>query len=484
MVGDARGAPGAGDSGRLDLDHLDELGAAVDLDVVGDDGPTLTDRVSGWLDDRGVPAFLRRHRAVVAAVTAVAVVVAAGGLWWWSTRPPSLPEPPRLVARASGVGPELAELAPDGQATQVQQSVEVTSAEARGIGVEVLGITGPGLGDVAGLPVLVTDLDRPDTTVPARGALACGTTAQTVTLSSAHDVDYRLVVRRTSREGATAMSSISLVGAQQLLDLVRSTCLQRTADRELRASVVSATPLAGSVALRVAFRLEAIGAGAWTSVQVSSAARPGLVAQGVPLTVSPGRPATAVGNLWVADCGSGASGIEQGVLLSATPPGDAPGGVDPPVVVPLDAASVRTLGTTIRSLCGAGKVTATVTAAFTRSGADNGTSGTLDLDITLSTPDTPWIELSDSTTGSGRLTAQDQVLMPSRGTARTEVRWQLPPCEALLDTGLPRLKVSLVTPDETGGVRRPYLVALDGEDLGIGLNRLCPDLASEIRAAG
>ena len=183
--------------------------------------------MSGWLDDRGVPAFLRRHRAVVAAVTAVAVVVAAGGLWWWSTRPPSLPEPPRLVARASGVGPELAELAPDGQATQVQQSVEVTSAEARGIGVEVLGITGPGLGDVAGLPVLVTDLDRPDTTVPARGALACGTTAQTVTLSSAHDVDYRLVVRRTSREGATAMSSISLVGAQQLLDLVRSTCLQR-----------------------------------------------------------------------------------------------------------------------------------------------------------------------------------------------------------------------------------------------------------------
>jgi hypothetical protein len=66
----------------------------------------------------------------------------------------------------------------------------------------------------------------------------------------------------------------------------------------------------------------------------------------------------------------------------------------------------------------------------------------------------------------------------------TRVTWELPPCAALVGSGLPRLHVALET--TTGGSRvvLPYLLPLDGDVLGVALNRLCPDVAPEIRTSG
>ena len=75
--------------GRLDLDDLDR---PHDLDLLGQDAsPLVSERLSAWLEERGINPFLRRHRRLVIATTAAVVVtLAASGLWWVS-RPPPLP---------------------------------------------------------------------------------------------------------------------------------------------------------------------------------------------------------------------------------------------------------------------------------------------------------------------------------------------------------------------------------------------------------
>lgn len=480
-------APGRAPSDRLDLDDLDplvDLDSAVDLDVVGDDGPTASERLTGWLRERGVTDVVRRHPVAAVCATALVVAAAALGGWWWSSRPPTLPEPPGVVAAVSGEDPALAETSPDGQATQVQQAVDLTVTEARDVGIEVLGVTGPGLGDVAGLPIVIADVDRRDSPVPARGALACGTTAQTSALSGARDIDYRVVIRR-NRGTTSAVDAIPLVGAQRLLDLIRSTCLQRAADRELRITGMSVQRLPGTAALRLEFVVQSTGEGTWTSLQIADAARPTLVPVGDPLTVVPQESALVHGNLRPADCADPASVISSGVLMSASPPGGAPpGGAEPPIVLTLHPGLQRAIVDSVRALCGAASAKLTIASALMRTGSRAGTGGTLDIELTVVSHGASAVKLVPSTTAAGRVTPQLQTPVHGSSVGPTRVTWELPPCAALVDTGLPQLHVDLETGAGSGRTMLPFLLPLDGDVLGVALNRLCPDVAPEIRTLG
>ena len=486
MPADEPTAPGRDAAGRLDLDALDpldDLDSAVDLDVVGDDGPRASERLGGWLEGLGVTAFAHRHRAATAAVSVVVVAAAAVGGWAVVHRTPALPEPPGVVATVGAVEPELAEISPDGQATQVQQPVDLTITETRDDGVEVLGVTGPGLGGVAGLPVLIADVDRQGTSVPARGALACGTTAQTAALAGAHDVDYRVVVRR-SHDTTSVVDSVPLVGAQQLLDLIRSTCLQRAADRELRITGMGVERVPGKPVLRLEFTVESTGKDTWTTLQIASAARPTLVPVGEPLTVVGGQPAIVNAELRPADCADPAAVMSSGVLLSASPPGAAPpGGTEPPVVLTLHPGLQKAIVDNVRSMCGAASAKLRITGAIMRTGSGAGTGGTVDLELTVASRGASAVRLVPSTTDAGRVTPQLQSVVRGASVGPTRVTWELPPCAALVGSGLPRLHVDLETSTAFGRVVLPYLVPLDGDELGDALNRLCPDVAPEIRAA-
>ena len=485
MPPDESTARGGGDADRLDLDDLGpllDLDSAVDLDVVGDDGPTTSQRLGSWLEGRGISPFVRRHRAATAALTALVVALAGLGLWWGLSRPAPLPAQPRVVASVTEVGPDLAETGPDGQATQVQQSVGLAVSEDPGTIVAVLGISGPGLGQVDGLPIVVADSANPDQPVLARGSLACGTTAQTAALSKAHDVDYRVVLRRAGRDGTSSTGSVALVGAQRLLDLVRSTCLQRAADRELRVSGLTISPVpSASVKLRLAFQVEASGPGSWPAVRVAPVARSTLVGLGAPLEVRPGSPTEILGELTPADCLTRTSGLEPGVQLSATPPGEPADEVDPPVLVALPTDAARTLAAAVRSLCGSARLSATVESAIMRSGSAPGTGGTLELDVSIGAPGADSLELAESVSAAGRLAPREQVLDVVGSTGRTQVTWLMPPCSALVDVGLPLLAVNAA---DRNGILRPYQLPLTGEALGIALTRLCPDVAPEIRLPG
>lgn len=477
-------APGGGPaddaSGRLDLDALDDV-HAVDLDVVGDDRPRAGDRAAEWLETRGVLPFARRHRGLVAAAAAVVVVASVAGARAWAGRPPSLDGPPQVTASLGTRPPAAAELAPNGQATQVGLDVDLAIAEPATVGVEVAGLVGPGLGDVAGLPLLRTDRDRP-AVVPARGALACGTTADVARLGEARDVDYRLVVVRTNGAGARAVDQVPLTGAAPLLDFVRTTCLQRTADRELRVVGGSVKPLDHVVGVRLALTLATSGSEPWTDVRVSYAARPALVTQGPTATVAPDRPGTVVANLWPSDCATPLGDVSGGVLVSASPPGSPDPGADPPVTLSLPAPLQVALAQRIHALCGPDVPTLQVTGTALDAGSGPGSGGMVGIDVRLRSS-AQWLEIGTTVTDAGRLEPVDPQPLLEGGTAEAQVVWRLPSCAALVDSGLPRLQVFTVDADTYGGMRRPFLLPLDGPTLGTEVARLCPDLAPEIRVS-
>jgi hypothetical protein len=480
-------APRGSAADRLDLDDLDplvDLGAAVDLDVVGDDGPTASQRLGAWLDDRGITPFVRRHRAATAVATVAVVGLAAFGGATWARRSADA-QRPQIVAHAEGTIPTLAEIGPDGQATQVQQDVALTIGEPPGTGVVVIGLTGPGLAATDGLPLFVAEADRSDVTVTTRGALACGTTADAAALAQARDVDYRVVVRRNRPDGTAAQDSVPLVGGQQLLDLVRSTCLQRAADHDLHVVGMSIRQVPGRPVLRLALDMTTTGDGTWTALQIADAARPTLVPVGEPLTVVGGQPATVNAELRPADCADPGSTLSSGVLLSASPPGAAPpGGIEPPVTIPLPRGLQIAVADSVRRLCGHASASVDVATAIMRTGSRPGTGGTLDLEVQVTTRGSSTLRLVPSTTAAGRVTPQEQAAVAGSRLGPTRVTWELPPCAALVESGLPQLHVELRTTTDSGRVTLPYLVPLRGETLGVALNRLCPDVAPEIRALG
>lgn len=478
---------GEGPVGGRDGDLFSDLDAidldAVDLDLVADEGPTTGERLRAWLDAHGVTAFVRRHRALTAVGAAAALVVVAAGGWWWTTNRSALPEPPGVTASVAAAEPALAELSPDGQATQVQQQIDLAVDDAADLGIAVLGLTGPGLGQVEGLPIFVADLDNPGTPVPARGSLSCGTTAQTAALAEARDVDYRVTVRRATREGATAVDSLPLVGAGRLLDLVRSTCLQRAADRDLRITGMSVTPVHGAAAVHLAIQVRSTGTDTWTSLQVADAARPALVPVGEPVTVVGGQPAVLHADLRPSDCSDPGSVASSGVLLTASPPGAAPpGGTEPPVTLQLPTGLQAAVIDQVRALCGGSSAAVHVASAIMRTGSAAGTGGTLDLQVDVDTRGSSAVQLLPSTTAAGRVTPQLQTPASGAHLGPTRVTWELPPCAALVDSGLPRLHVEVTARGADGPVQLPFLVPLAGDDLGVALSRLCPDVAPEIHA--
>jgi hypothetical protein len=56
----------------------------------------------------------------------------------------------------------------------------------------------------------------------------------------------------------------------------------------------------------------------------------------------------------------------------------------------------------------------------------------------------------------------------------------MPRCADLVATGLPALSVSLVTFNDAGGERRPYVVGLTGDPLRVELRRVCGDAAAAL----
>ena len=132
--------------GRLDLDDLD---APLDLESIGDDhdDPYLSERVRAWLDEKGVLAWVRRHRVVLASASAVAIVAVSIAGISYARRPVPLPAQPRLVLTSSGADADQVQVDTTSRPRTLTLSVVLTSAEARGVTMRLVGLTGPGLVD-------------------------------------------------------------------------------------------------------------------------------------------------------------------------------------------------------------------------------------------------------------------------------------------------------------------------------------------------
>jgi hypothetical protein len=165
--------------GRLDLDDLE---AALDLDVIGADPERslLSERVRRVLESSGVASVVSRHRVSVVAVGVLAALVLGSAAWWWASRPVPLPDAPRVLVKTSGPDQEQVTVdAGDGRVVGLTLSVAVASVERTGVGIELLRLTGPGLSAPTSGRVSLVDTSLTDSVSTVSAALDCTSPAST-----------------------------------------------------------------------------------------------------------------------------------------------------------------------------------------------------------------------------------------------------------------------------------------------------------------
>lgn len=232
---------------RLELDEhgrvVDAAGGTRVLDL-GD--PAATDDLSrGGLDrwvDTSVAPFLARHRRAVRVTAAVGAVALAAGLWT-ATRPPYV-APTLGVALGNAVLPGASiggpEVSPDG-ILSVAFTAQATTA---GEDVDVLGLTGPGIGSAA-VSGDVGDGELGRLEIAAR--LDCTDPA----LATAKPTSYALAATATSGSGDAldGVVPLALAGERPLTRLDRAVadwCLQQLAPTAIEVGGLTVTPVPGT----------------------------------------------------------------------------------------------------------------------------------------------------------------------------------------------------------------------------------------------
>jgi len=480
---DDAGAPAPLD-GRLDLDALDAgQDPFLDLDVIGEDRPTLRETLVAWIEPTGLLPLLARHRTALVAAAVVAALVVASGTVWWVRRPAPLPDP-HVFARASGADPTAALVADpsSGRYVGVEQQLLVSSAEPPGVALTLLGITGPGLTVDQAAPGVAVDLARSDRPIVLETALSCTTPEATTAALASDSGDYAMLLRRTAPEGEVRVDRVPLVGSVTLVDLVHKGCLQTAVDRDLVVTGVGASPVTGVVALDLDIALDNPSARSWSGLHVAAAAQPVVVNDGTAVQLEPGTSGHLRAAFWPADCADPAAALRDGISIEADlgPDGRAPADSlpTPSVLLRLPGAMVDQVAQVAQTLCGTAAPRGTVTWARLREGGGGGSGGVIDFGLSLTAPDAALVEvdhLGDGGPSVGELFAYESPVHTVDGVAAIKAQWRLPTCQAILRDGLPRLHLVLA-----GDVRRPYLVPLTGEALRPVLFRLCGNEVADL----
>lgn len=470
--------------GRLDLDALDAgHDPYLDLDVIGEDRPTFRESLARRLEPTGLPALAARHRTALTAAVVVAALVVAAGTVWWVRRPAPLPAP-HVFARAAGADP-TASLVQDpttGVYTGVQQQLLLSSAEPPGVALAVLGITGPGLAPDPAGPAVAVDLARSDRPMDIASQISCTTPESTTAALASGPSDYTLLLQRTAPEGEVRVDHVPLVGSVTLVDLVHRACLQTAVDRDLLVTGITATPVAGNVAVDLDIALDNPSPRSWTGVHVAAAAMPVVMNDGKQVQLEPGTSGHLHAAFWPADCADPAGALRDGISLEADlgpdgrPPADSVS--TPSVLLRLPGAMVDDVARVATSVCGTAVPRGTVTWARLREGGGNGSGGVIDFGVSLTAPGAGLVEvdhLGDGGPTVGELFAYESPVHTVDGVATIKAQWRLPTCQAILRDGLPRLHVLLVS-----DLRRPFLVPLSGDPLRPVLFRLCGNEVADL----
>ncbi len=463
--------------GRLDLDALDDgRDQTLDLDVIGDDRPTLRESLARRLEDSGLRPFVARHRRAFTAAAVVAALVVVSGTVWWVRRPGPLPAP-QLVARVAGAEPTaaLVQDVDSGVYTGIQQRLLLTGSEPPGVALRLLGIAGPGLVVDPRGPGVPADAGPSGSALTVGARLSCITPeATTAALASSAD-DYALVVRRASPEGEIRDYRVPLLGSLTLVGLVHRACLQIALDRDLVVSSVTAAPYPGVVALALDVDLANASPRVWTGLHVAAAAQPVVLNDGPQVQLEPGTSGHLRAQFWPEDCADPVGALRDGVAVEADlgPTGRDPsqGPTSTSALLRLPGQMLDDVAEQADAMCGTAPPKGTVEWARLREGGGNGSGGVIDLGLSLTTPGAGIVEvdhLGDGSASVGELFAYESPVHSVDGVASIKAQWRLPSCRVLLRDGLPRLHVVLA-----GDVRRPYLVPLAGDDLRQVLYRLC-----------
>jgi len=464
--------------GRLDLDDLE---APLDLDVIGagSDRARLSEHLRRVLESTGVAPFVRRHRVAVVAVGVLVALVLGSAGWWWASRPVPLPDAPLLLVKTSGPDQEQVTVdAARGDVVGLTLSVAVASVERRGVGVELLRLTGPGLSAPTSGRVSLVDTSLTDSVTTVSAALDCTSPASAAAAIAAEPGDFGVVVRRIAPEGETRDDRIRLVGAQRLAQLVRSTCLQAVADRELTMVSLAATRVAGVAAVDLDIVLTNAAVRVWQGLRTSTRGLPWLVNIHPSADLAAGGMAALRTRLWLQDCAHPSGALADGLALRASfSPDDLVAGAADTVgntfTVPVSSAMRARVDAAFAGLCASSAPTATVTQAIVHSGSSDTTAGTLELTLLVLAKDATFVEVNSGlATAGGTLTPFDSPVHLTGGVGVLHAGWELPRCADLLASGLPRFSVNLVTLD-AASERRPYSMALGGEALQDALRRMC-----------
>ena len=429
--------------GRLDLDHLD---APLDLDVIGadPDGTLLSERVRDLLESTGISPFVRRHRVPLVAGGLVAALVLGSAGYWWISRPVPLPDLPLLLVKTSGADQEQTTLAADdGRVVGLTLHVAVASVERRGVSVQLLALAGPGLSAPTNGPVSVVDTGTTDSVSAVSAAIDCATPASADAAIAAEPEDFGVVVRRMAPEGEQRDDRIPLVGAQHLALVVRSTCLQALADRELSVRSVTATPLEGLAAADVVLRVASTGPHVWTGLRTSTRALPWFINGNPSADLEPGGVVSLKTRLWLQDCADPSAAMAEGIpLRTAFTPEDAepnaPDNLGNTFALRPGSAARELVDRAFAATCSNRVPAAVVTQAIVHNGGSETSAGTLELTLRVRADGDGIMEVAQGGSRAGG------ILKPTfnpvhivDGVGELQASWELPLCSDLVPAGVP-----------------------------------------------
>jgi len=470
--------------GRLNLDDLD---APLDLESIADDNddPYLSERLRAWLEEHGVLAWVRRHRVILASASAVAVLAATAGGVAYARRPVPLPAQPRLVLTSSGADADQVQIDTTRGTPTVTLSLVLTSAEARGVTMRLLGLTGPGL--VENPDGIEEDVDPalPDRALRSTARISCTDAATFDAVVSATPADYGVLVRRTSPGGDSRVDTVPLRGGIRLSTVVKQRCVQASADRQLVVRSVQLAPLADSVGLSLLITVDASSDTAWNIERVVASPGSAITSGDLPTFASRGRPAVLEADLHPSDCAHPLRDIADGIPIQAAPAGSTlDGGAGTQVLLPLPGSARTQIVEALALQCGTRPVTSQIDQVIVHAGASADSGGTLELRVRLTAPGALTSPIDDVTSTAGRVHQEESTVNLVDGITTAVITWDVPPCARLARTGTPDLTVRAVVSDGDLVIERPYRLPLGGEELRLGITRLCGDsVAAQVLAS-
>jgi hypothetical protein len=283
-------------------------------------------------------------------------------------------------------------------------------------------------------------------------------------------------VRRTSSGGDSRVDTVPLRGGTRLSAVVKQQCVQSAADRQLVVHSVGLTPLPDAVGLAMNLTVGAANGAAWNIERVVADPGSAITSSQGPTFASPDQAAVLTANLYPSDCAHPLRDVADGIPIQAAPAGSTiDGGAGTQVLLALPPESRTRIVEMLGTQCGTHPVTVHIDQVITHAGSTADTAGTLELRVHLSAPGALVVPIDDRTTEAGRLSPDESPAAVTDGVAVPVITWEVPPCARLARTGVPDLKVRSVVFGGDRTFERPYLLTLTGDELRVGVTRLCGD---------